>query len=663
MKIGNGRLKFIHDGQTVNLTVTASGCRHPGATIRTVRQRLHHGELLTITLTSDTQVELAEFQLDLDLGQQQEKMLVNGFQTWTETKEFTAGDYIPRLFTPARPLLAPYGDYHLHRTSGRRGLHSWSWAAFPGPQESLLLASTAEDQGYTRFEADLKTGKVQIHRDCQGQTTDEYPLVQIYIGRGREQELWDEYASLLPPSRRRAHKCTGWTSWYNYYTNITEPIILDNLQALSDSGHPFDVFQIDDGWQGAIGDWLDVNSKFPEGLENIATSIRSKGYRPGLWLAPFICEAKSKIWRENYDWVLKDKNGRPVKAGWNPGWSGWFYALDFYAPGYQSWLKQVFGTILNQWGYQMVKLDFLYAVALRPNNGRCRGRIMAEAMEFLHRLCKENHILGCGVPLAPAAGRVEFCRIGADVAPYWEDKFLEAISYRERVSTKNSLYSTLHRQMLDQRFFRNDPDVFILRDGRPKVNQNKLSQHQRYTLFMLNNLLGGLVFLSDHVGEYTGEQRNLLAQMFPSMETEITEFKTDNDLYQIWFTASNREYLALTNLGDKPREVTLPGSWFHPELFLVQGSITLEPHQSICLTKAELYPDKPQILGSSGHLWPGAQVDSFSQHHEGWTLDLKSHSAPQTKVWIILPPGTQELQVNHQTFQAQQQNGLTYIIV
>jgi alpha-galactosidase len=661
MKTFMGHLTFTHDGKKVNLTVPETGCRHPEATIRTVRQQLPQGELLTIQLTSDTKVELVEFVLEAQLEKPQ-KMLANGFQTWTQTREFDASQSIPRLFAPGRPLLAPYGDYHIQQSSGRKGqFHSWSWAAFQMEGEQLLLASTSEDQGYTLFEANLITGKLRIRRDCQGQNTDDYPLVQIYIGRGRESALWDEYATLLPPSRRRARRCTGWTSWYNYYTKITEDIIQDNLQALSDTGHPFDVFQIDDGWQGAIGDWLTVNNKFPQGMDTLSRAITAKGYRPGLWLAPFICEAKSKIWRENYDWVLKDHKGRPVKAGWNPGWSGWFYAMDFYAPGYQAWLKEVFDTVFNQWGFQMVKLDFLYAVALRPNNGRCRGRIMADCLEFLHRVCKNNQILGCGVPLAQSAGRVDYCRIGADVAPYWEDRFLETIAYRERVSTKNSLYSTLHRHMLDRRFFRNDPDVFILRDGKPKVNENKLTPNQRHTLFMLNNLLGGLIFLSDHVGEYSPKLKQQLAEMFPTLETDVTQFNCDDDLYRIHFTAANREYLALTNLGDKPREVQLQGSWFHPDTFII-NAVTLQPHQSICLTKADQNPDRPTILGSSGHLWPGAQVDNFTQNGEGWTLDLAPHSAPHSKVWIALPKGTRELQVNNQTFPAQNKNGISYII-
>lgn len=664
VKFGNARLTFTEQGKTETLTITDMGGCHPKVTIRRARRHLGCGELLSIILTSETPVTLEEFYLEADLDNPG-TILANGFQTWSQTREYGVHQTIPTLFGPARPLLKSYGDYHLTKAQGRAGcFHSWSWTGFNAQGSWLLIASTAEDNGYTLFEADLPRGKLTIRRDCKGQVTDNYPLLQIYIGRGREGEVWDEYAGLLP-SPPEAAKCTGWTSWYNYYTKIDENIIHANLQALKGSGHPFEVFQIDDGWQEQIGDWLDVNSKFPSGMAALAQAIRTKGFRPGLWLAPFICTAKSKIWRENYDWVLKDERGHPMKAGWNPGWNGWFYALDFYAPGFQTWLKEIFSTILDQWGYQMIKLDFLYAVALRANSGRCRGRVMAEAMDFLRQVCGDKQILGCGVPLAQCAGQVDYCRIGADVAPYWEDRFLKAVGYRERVSTKNSLYSTLHRHMLDGRFFRNDPDVFILRDGKAGVNANRLNPEQRFTLFFLNNLLGGLVFFSDHVGEYTREQNELLAEMFPTQHPKITDFSHEDDLYTIEFQVLGRDYLAMSNLNSWPVRASLPqGHWFHPDLFVLaeSHSLELEPYQTICLVKDQRSPG-PRILGSSGHIFPGAQVAQFTQASEGWTLRLHPDSAPHSRIWVAIHDQAAQLQVNGQIHPTRSQDDITYVLV
>lgn len=637
---------------------------HSQVRIARRRQRLKHGEVLSLELTADRPLELSSFRLSarIDKGC---TMLTNGFQSWSGTYELGAEDRLPGLSSLTKPLLASYGDYHLLKYSNRPGqFHSWSWAGFNYGDHWLLLASTAEDQGYTLFKCDLKQSRLIIQRECAGTRTSRYRLLELYIGRGSEQDLWDEYAGLLPGIK--PPRVTGWTSWYNYYTEINEDIILENLDNLSGCGLPFDFFQIDDGWQEAIGDWLQVNGKFPAGLDSLARAAEEKGLRPGLWLAPFICEPRSRLWRENYDWVLKDKRGRPVKAGWNPGWRGWFYALDFYAPGFQDYLGQVFHTILNRWGFAMVKLDFLYAAALLPNRGKNRGQVMGEAMDFIRRQCGEKTILGCGVPLGPAVGRVDHCRVGGDVAPYWEDNLLALVNYRERVSTANSLACTLHRHMLNGRFFGNDPDVFLLRDGRSGATRNKLTPDQRHTLLLLKNLLGRMILFSDNVGEYTPQQKEQLAAIFPWPETSITGFANDKDVYTITVAAKDCRWLILANLTDRKRPVSLPaGSWFNPETGLASPGteLLLKPHQTRCFAAVEENCSQPQVLGSSGHLLPGAQVESLTPQGENWLLKLKPHASPYTRVWIGLPRGLKELTVNGHSYPMQNNLGIPHIIV
>ena len=99
---------------------------------------------------------------------------------------------------------------------------------------------------------------------------------------------------------------------------------------------------------------------------------------------------------------MKNKNGKIPFASHN--WGG-FYALDIYNKEVRQYLKEVFDTVLNVWGYDMVKLDFLYACCIIPFNGKSRGEIMCDAMDLIRELCGDKLILGCGVPLAPAFGQ------------------------------------------------------------------------------------------------------------------------------------------------------------------------------------------------------------------------------------------------------------------
>lgn len=80
---------------------------------------------------------------------------------------------------------------------------------------------------------------------------------------------------------------TGWCSWYQYYTKISEKIILKNLSLIKEKKLPIQFFQIDDGYQKEIGDWLTTNDKFPGGMRLLAEEIRREKLTPGIWLAPF----------------------------------------------------------------------------------------------------------------------------------------------------------------------------------------------------------------------------------------------------------------------------------------------------------------------------------------------------------------------------------------
>jgi alpha-galactosidase len=583
------------------------------------------------------------------------KMLVNGFQSWSRSELMGERDRLKPLFSLARPLLAPCGDHNFFKYSGKRGhLHSWSYTYFLlADGRVVFFGSLNERSGYTLFDYNYAEGKLLIHKDCKearvGESAD---LLTLFIGTGELDEQFDLYCQLIGSGRPQAEKISGWCSWYNYYTAVSETIIVQNLENLSKHKLPLDVFQIDDGWQAAIGDWLDPNSKFPSGMQAVARAIENNNYRPGLWLAPFICVPSSKVYRDKPQWLLRNEKGRPIKAGYNPGWEGYFYALDFYAPGVQDYLDQVFKKIQDQWGFRMLKLDFLYAVALLPRAGKSRGQIMAEAIDFIAARTDKSILLGCGVPLAPAFGNFEYCRIGSDVGPYWKD-YLTGLQYRERVAAENSLVCTIARKELDRRFFRNDPDVFILRDGVSGVNENKLSLDQRHTLFLLNNLLGGLIFFSDDVGDLNESQLALLKSSYPLTETKVTAHTILADLHSFRFIAGDREYLLHANLSAEAREVKITGSYyFHPDHFLMPPGKTLklDPYQSICLYKVKRSEDDFYLLGAVGHLFPGAQIEQFITDASAEKIEIVLHrqASPDTTLYLGVPPCAGSVTVNGQ---------------
>jgi alpha-galactosidase len=220
---------------------------------------------------------------------------------------------------------------------------------------------------------------------------------------------------------------------------------------------------------------------------------------------------------------------------------------------------------------------------------------MYEAMSFLREIAGNKIILGCGVPLGCSFGLVDYCRIGGDVALKWEDKLLTLLGYRERVSTLNSLRSTIGRRHLNGRAFWNDPDVFILRS-----TTNQLTPDQRYTLLLLNLIFGGLVFTSDNLNEYTSEELQLFQSIFPQQEKQIHKV-VSGKIVEIYFSIGEYDYLTLSNLGKEILSFTLINQNYIKkggEKIAGGTTIVLKPYESVCLLE-QGPQDGQRVTGSN----------------------------------------------------------------
>ena len=440
----------------------------------------------------------------------EDRIFLNGYQSWTDSREFRTDEKMRGLHGIPRSQVSKYnfdkyGDYNFVRYSNRAGeLHGFSYCYVRKDRNFLLIGSLSERNGFTVISYISPIEELILRLDCEGAVyKDRFSALDIAILTGSEDEVFDRYFELMQIPAPDVLPLSGYTSWYRHYQDIAEYNLLHDLKALRETGGA-DIFQIDDGYQTAVGDWLSVNKrKFPDGIEPIAEEIHDADMLAGIWLAPFVCERESDIFRTKDKWLLKDKYGDPVPAGCN--WSG-AYVLDFYNSEVRDYLRRVFDTVLNEWGFDLVKLDFLYAVCEIPQQGRSRGQIMCEAMDFLRECVGEKLILACGVPLAPAFGVADYCRIGCDVGLDWNDNRIMQMTHRERVSTKNSLMNTIFRRQLNGRAFLNDPDVYLLRD-----EDISLAHCQKQALAFINHLCGSVYFTSDDVGTYSPRAKKVLS--------------------------------------------------------------------------------------------------------------------------------------------------------
>ncbi len=154
-----------------------------------------------------------------------------------------------------------------------------------------------------------------------------------------------------------------------------------------------------------------------------------------------------------------------------------------------------------------------------PHGGMNRGQLMADGMQFIRdAVGPDVQLLGCGVPLAPAFGRVEYCRIGCDVGLDWNNRFYYSILSRERVSTKRSLANTIGRAPLNGRAFLNDPDVFFLRDD------IAMEPEQEDLLLEGDACFGGSLLTSDNMLSWRPEDVAKYQEAINLMRTALSRF-------------------------------------------------------------------------------------------------------------------------------------------
>jgi alpha-galactosidase len=305
-----------------------------------------------------------------------------------------------------------------------------------------------------------------------------------------------EHWARAQPGRVGSPFQVGWCSWYQFFDRVTEDDIRRNL-ALSDRW-PFDVFQIDDGFQRAIGDWLGTNEKFPSPLERLANDIAAAGRRPGLWLAPFLVAPASDLATSHPQWRVRDERGDLVVGMVNEHWGGAVHVLDTTNPEVLDHLEGLTRELVSA-GFTYLKLDFTYAAGMagvHADPGASATERVRAGFEAVRRGAgDETFLLGCGAPLGPAIGLVDGMRIGPDVAPWWElpaDRWSPPGYEATMPSTANALRAVRARQFMHRRLWLNDPDCVMLR-----TTDTQLSEREVRQWAMAVGESGGMVLVSD----------------------------------------------------------------------------------------------------------------------------------------------------------------------
>ena len=310
---------------------------------------------------------------------------------------------------------------------------------------------------------------------------------------------------------------TGWCSWYHYYADISHDSLAKNAHILakSRSSIGFNVCLIDDGYMTSWGDWTSLKpGKFAKegGMRVLADAMRSKGMKPGVWLAPFACDKGSDLARQHPDWIIRNDAGRIANSA-NCG--KFFYGLDATNPAVR---KHVYDTIrraVRDWGFEVLKLDFLYASCLEGNGKYDPSMSRAEAMYLGLRTIRaaagrDTFIIGCGCPIGSAVGFADGMRVSCDTGPtyvpefplpHWDSGTLPAL--------KGMLRNTMTRAVIGHRWWHNDPDCLLLGET------TSLTDDEVVSAASIIALTGGMLLLSDDMEKVSEKRLSVAKRVFP----------------------------------------------------------------------------------------------------------------------------------------------------
>jgi myogenesis-regulating glycosidase len=161
-------------------------------------------------------------------------------------------------------------------------------------------------------------------------------------------------------------------TWIEYMTEVSQRDVLDYARRIRDSGFPFHVLDLDDGWATRYGDHEFDPAKFPDPRAMVA-EIHRLGFKFALWVVPFIePAAKAYPVARERGFLVNGPDGRsPLSVRW---WNGDAGLIDLSNPKAYEWFKSALFELQKEYGIDGFKLDAGDAQYL-PNDATTFGRI------------------------------------------------------------------------------------------------------------------------------------------------------------------------------------------------------------------------------------------------------------------------------------------------
>ena len=441
----------------------------------------------------------------------------------------------------------------------------------------------------------------------------------------------EQYADAVGAAQnaRTGSIVNGWCSWFYTLAEVSEDEVLRNMAFAAEHLRPFglEYIQIDDGYQRSLGDWQG-NERFPHGMQWLAERIKAHGFKPGLWIAPYVISERSDVFRLHPEWLVKRRDGSLQRIG---NWENEnspealreamkCYCLDITHPEAAQWLRELFETMARRWGYEMIKIDFMawsILAAERYRDPTCSSaEVYRRGLQIMRAAVGEKcHLLECG-PGNVTVGLIDSMRIESDLnygyaAAAWKQYFQDPAC---------SLGAAAKRYYFHRRTWVNDADHVCL---------DLLTPQQAEAAATSIALSGGNMISGDRLVDLNAAKLEILKKIAPSYgeaAVPVDLFDADIPTTFVWHverpfaawsvvaffnpdleTAVERRF-ALGRLGLDATKIYLAFD-FWKQRFVGEVanelSVTVQPG-SVTLLALHAATGTPQVLSTSRHVTQGA---------------------------------------------------------
>ncbi len=425
--------------------------------------------------------------------------------------------------------------YKLPEPSGYRVIYNLLHLS-PSAHNQYLLSFSSANRFIGKFYISAKTVKVVMdleNLEMPAGTT--WQLEDFFMEQGNNRNvLFADLATAIEKNHPRLQTTfpTGWSSWMAFGPGVKAKNIYDNLAAIKKEAPQLKYVQIDDGYQATMGDWLSVGKSFNGGIKDVLLKIKGEGFEPAIWVAPFICDTNSMVYREHKDWLLKDSTGNPLRSD-KVGFGGWrlapWYVLDGTNPNVQKHFEQLFSNMRNEWGCTYFKLDANYWGAIHGatyyKKGATRTEAYRDGMKAIVKGAGKNaYILGCNQPMWPSLGLVTGSRTSMDIDVDFDNM-------------KHTGLENLYRSWQNNKLWWNDPDCLLLAGHLPE-NQYMFHASLLYAT-------GGALLSGDDISMLPDNRLAILKKMI-SVPGITAAFDSDEFNYG-WINTPSKKQLVVLN--------------------------------------------------------------------------------------------------------------------